>query len=135
MSESAPKSFAKAPDGPGARLRAWLDWLLQGPEGGAAGGQALPRFFPVFLLLFGVGMILISLIGDQGLIAYYRLQREAQTLHGEVRRLQRHRVGLEQQIEALRNDPAYIEHLARRLLGLVKPDEIVLQLPRPKSTP
>ncbi len=38
-------------------------------------------------------------------------------------------------LEALRNDPAYIEHLARRRLGLVKPDEIVLQLPRRKSTP
>jgi cell division protein FtsB len=105
------------------RLQAWL----AEPDTLAAGH--LPRFFLLFLLLFGVGMILISLVGDQGLIAYYGLRREARTLRSDVTALEAQRVELTRQIEALRDDPEYIAALARRRLGLVKPGETVLQLP------
>jgi cell division protein FtsB len=111
---------------PWQRLQAWL------AAGEADGADSLPRFFLLFLLLFGVGMILISLVGDQGLIAYTGLRGEAARLRSEVTRLEERRVLLTRQIEALRSDPDYIAVLARQRLGLVKPGEVVLQLPRPK---
>jgi cell division protein FtsB len=105
------------------RLLAWLS------DGEAAATGQLPRFFLLFLLLFGAGMILISLVGDQGLIAYYGLRRDAQALREDVTRLDARREELTREIEALRSDPDYIAHLARKRLGLVKPGETVVQLP------
>jgi cell division protein FtsB len=107
------------------RCLAWLS----GGERSAEAAEELPRAFPVFLLLFGVGMILISLVGDQGLISYYRLQTEASDLRQEVGQLQQRERALLQEIKALRSDPAYIEMLAHQRLGLVHPDETVIQLP------
>jgi cell division protein FtsB len=114
------------------RLRAWLSGL---PTGDTTAPGHLPRFFVLFLLLFALGMVLISLVGDQGLIAYYGLQREAAHLRREVGVLEQRRVTLIQQIEALRSDPEYIAHLARQRLGLIKAGETVLQLPRAERRP
>ncbi len=83
----------------------------------------------LFLGMFGVGMILISLIGDQGLIAYYRLRGEAEALKEDVAGMEGRKNRLLREIEALQNDPATIEHLARKYHGLVKPGDVVLQLP------
>ncbi|MBI4083783.1 MAG: septum formation initiator family protein [Candidatus Lambdaproteobacteria bacterium] len=108
-----------------ARLRAGGAEILR--DRGSA--ERLPRGFLVFLLVFGAGMILISLVGDQGLIAYLRLQEEARTLEVEIQQLEAHRHDLEREVRALRDDPAYIELLARKRLGLVKPGETVIELP------
>lgn len=105
------------------QLRAWVrSGALQPAEG------RLPRLFLWFLLLFGVGMIVISLVGDQGLIAYYRLQQEARSLRQEVAHLEARRGEVRREIRALRHDEGAIETLARRELGLVKPGETVVQL-------
>lgn len=112
-----------------ARLR---KWLAEGPRGGNL-VEELPRLFPLFLLLFGLGMILISLVGDQGLIAYYRLQKEAETLRLELQTMQGREQELLREIDALNNSDAYLEMLARRNLGLVKPDEMIIQLPPAKG--
>ena len=129
MSDPAMPRPARLPGAgsPWQRLQAWL------ADGDSVAAGHLPRFFLLFLLLFGVGMILISLVGDQGLIAYYSLRREAQSLRADVTALEARRVELTRQIEALRGDPEYVAALARKRLGLVKPGETVLQLPRQES--
>ena len=132
MSEAPSSRPGRAVAAAGHLWQRWQAWLADGES--LAAGQ-LPRFFLLFLLLFGVGMILISLVGDQGLIAYTSLSREARALHEDVGRLESRRVLLTQQIEALRSDPDYIAVLARKRLGLVKPGETVLQLPRSQDAP
>ena len=114
----------------GARLQRFRTWLLDS----GSQKETLPRVFLLFLLLFGTGMIVISLIGDQGLIAYYRLRTEAAQLRQDVKRLEKRRTFLGHEIRALRDDPRYIEHLARRDLGLVKKGEIVVQLPAKEAS-
>jgi len=120
------------------RLAPWVEraraWLAESGAGAAA-GERVPRAFLVFLLLFGCGMILISLVGDQGFIAYLGLQREATALRRDIQALETRQVRLQQEIRALREDPAYIELLARQELGLVRPGEVVIQLPRPQEVP
>jgi cell division protein FtsB len=109
----------------------WLrDWLR---EDDGMWHDAPPRPLLLFLLIFGLGIILISLLGDQGLIAYHGLRREEAALRAEIAALQEEERKLAAEIEALRSDSQYIEMLARRRLGLVKPGETVLQLPRAAS--
>jgi cell division protein FtsB len=130
------KEFASGKPGEGAAGRSapWLAWLLD-TGGNKPLGERLPRWFLLFLLLFGAGMILISLVGDQGLIAYYGLRREARTLRADVEGLEQRRRLLQQEIEALRSDPEHIAYLAHKRLGLVRPDETVVQLPPAEEAP
>ena len=111
------------------RLQAWLT----DPEALAAG--QLPRFFLLFLMLFGVGMILISLVGDQGLIAYYGLRRDAEGRRRDGPRLGRGRREVSGRRGALRGDPECSACRARERLGRVKPGGAALQLPRPGPRP
>lgn len=120
---------------PGAPVRLWQRWQAWLADAEAVAAGRLPRFFLLFLLLFGVGMLLMSLVGDQGLIAYYGLRRDADHLRADVTRLEAQRVELKEQIQALRDDPDYIAYLARTRLGLVKPGETVLQLPPKRPRP
>ena len=92
----------------------------------------LPRALLSFLLLFAFGMMLISLVGDQGLAAYWMLRAERESLQQDVKALEARERELLLEIEALRGDPAYIEQVARRELGFVKPGEVIVQLPDEK---
>ncbi|MCH7479633.1 MAG: septum formation initiator family protein [SAR324 cluster bacterium] len=79
--------------------------------------------------VFLTAMILMTLLGEQGLIAYLRMQREAEHLRTEVRELQARQRELTWQVRALREEPGYVELLARQKLGLAKPGETIIQLP------
>ena len=93
------------------------------------GERASYRFFQAFLLLFVIGMILVSLFGEQGLIAYFRMKNEVARMGEQVEALQEKKETLILKIRALREDQDYVELLARQKLGLVKPGELIIQLP------
>ena len=118
--------------GAGRRLRALGAELAGGL--GALWGRAptawgLPRGLALFLFVFALGMLAISLVGDQGLIAYWMLRSEEAALRRDVTRLEAREAELVREIEALRSDPSYIEQVARRDLGFVRPGEVIVQLP------
>lgn len=117
-------------------LKNWagnLQGVFRAGEDGAEALGGLPRYSAAFVLLFMVGMLLISLFGDQGLIAYYRLKAEARQLRGDVAALSERQGELAREIRALRDDDGYIEALARQRLGLVRHGEIVVQMPLPRE--
>ncbi|MBI3993713.1 MAG: septum formation initiator family protein [Candidatus Lambdaproteobacteria bacterium] len=115
---------------PLARARAWLATDASGT------GLGLPRAFMAFLVIFGVGMILVSLVGDQGWIAYLRLQGERGQLRQRIEETRAREAQLRREIHALQDDPAYLEQVARKLLGLVKPGDVVIEMrPKRKSHP
>ncbi len=111
-----------------ARARQALAGLIPEKPREAA-GTALPRGFWIFLAVFAAGMLLVSLVGDQGLIAYWKLHGEAEALRGEIATMEARKSELARVIQALQDDPYYIEQIARQELGLVRPDEVVLQIP------
>ena len=111
---------------PLARARDWLSADASGT------GQGLPRAFTLFLVIFGVGMIVVSLVGDQGWIAYLRLQAEREQLVQRIDVTRAREAQLQREIHALQNDPVYIEQVARTLLGLVKPEDVVIEM-RPRG--
>ena len=92
-------------------------------------GLALPRGIWIFLAVFAAGMALVSLVGDQGLIAYRELRSEADRLRVHVVQMEARKSDLVRVIKSLHEDPDYIEQVARQKLGLVRPGELVLQIP------
>jgi cell division protein FtsB len=84
-------------------------------------------------LLLLVGLAVVSLVGDRGLVRLYQMHQEKTTLEGEVESLAATIDQLKDEARALRSDAATIEAIAREELGLVKPGELVFQFPTPES--
>ena len=94
---------------------------------------SLPR---VVLLLAAlvVGYLLFSVASD--VLLSHRLDRDEQRLQQEIVELRRHQRELEAIREYLRTDE-YVEGVARRVLGLVGPGEmlVVVSSSAPTATP
>ena len=71
-------------------------------------------------------MLLFSLFSDKGLSDYFELKGERDRLVLENIQLKEKNDELYRAIERLRNDPEYIESVARKELGMIKEDEVIL---------
>lgn len=84
-------------------------------------------------LLIGTGVVLVDAIaGDRGLFVLLRAREEGRTRAASVESLRRENQRLSEQASRFRDDPASIEDLARRDLGMIKPGEklfIIRDLP------
>jgi cell division protein FtsB len=96
--------------------------------------QALRIFTPgrilLVAILVAVGYLAFS--AGNNLVDSYRLVNEEQRLEGEVAKLEAELDQLDQVREYLRSDE-YVEFMARRVFGLVKPGEklVVVDAPQP----
>jgi cell division protein FtsB len=76
------------------------------------------------LLLFAATVIVIDvLVGDRGLVAMLRARREYDSAAADLARRRAENEQLREEARRLREDPAAIEEIARRELGLIKPGE------------
>lgn len=64
-----------------------------------------------------------GLFGERGLVALVRTQHQQQALAAHVSRAKASNDRLREEVRRLREDPAAVEELARRELGLLKPGE------------
>lgn len=83
-------------------------------------------------LVIGVLAILAVIglaVGASGMLRVWEMQRELEVLERDIVQLRAQTTKLNQQVERLRNDPAYIEKLAREDLGYVRQGETVLKFP------
>ncbi|MCP4003776.1 MAG: septum formation initiator family protein [bacterium] len=65
---------------------------------------------------------------ENGLVSLIVLQERVRTTDERVFELKTERVKLAEQARRLRFDPLEIETVARGVLGMVRPDEVVVQL-------
>jgi cell division protein FtsB len=81
----------------------------------------------VRVLLLGVAAVLVvdALVGDQGLLAMLRARRQAEALAATIARQRAENARLREEVRRLTEDPAAIEEVARRELGLIRPGEKV----------
>ena len=86
-------------------------------------------FSLVILGLFS--LLLFIMFSDNGLADLFKLKSERDRLLQENARLQRENLDMYRTIERLKNDPEYIESIARKELGMIRRDEIIL---KPKSS-
>ena len=79
----------------------------------------------VVLLLFAG----LTVYGWQGVVRRRQMREQLQSLERENVALRRDAERLAQIIDRLRNDPAYLERIAREERGMVRPGETVLKFP------
>jgi cell division protein FtsB len=78
------------------------------------------------LLLFIAAVIVVdALVGEQGLFAMLRARRQAEELAAAIARQKAENGRLREEVRRLTEDPAAIEEVARRELGLIRPGEKV----------
>jgi cell division protein FtsB len=90
-------------------------------------------------LAFVAGVIVLdALAGDRGLLAMLRVRRQYTALAAALEKDRAVNARLAEQARRLREDPAAIEEVARRELGLIKPGEklfIIKDVPAPGAPP
>ena len=64
-----------------------------------------------------------AVVGDKGLMAMLKARRQYRTLEAALDRAKTDNARLREEARRLREDPAAIEELARRELGLIRPGE------------
>ena len=81
----------------------------------------------VHLLLIVVALLVVvdALVGDRGLVAMLRARRQGDELSAIIARQRAENARLRDEARRLLDDPAAIEEVARRELGLIKPGERV----------
>src|SRR5204862_7652353 len=83
------------------------------------------RIVHVLLLFVASILIVDTLVGDRGLLAMLRARKAYDELTLAVARQRAENAHLREEARRLREDPAAIEEIARRDLGLIRPGEKV----------
>jgi cell division protein FtsB len=79
------------------------------------------------LILSGI-LVLLSIIGDKGVLDLRKLKTEEQKLQAEIQILSKKQAEWMAKIDSMKRNKSYIETLAREKLGLIKKNELVFQL-------
>jgi len=88
----------------------------------------------VFFGLTGLVLIYLCitlLVGDNGLFKYWELRKTKTKLDSEITGLEKQNTELKKQVNALKNDPYYIEKSAREEYGLARKNELIFQFEDP----
>ena len=86
--------------------------------------QRLGRRILAGLFFFVVCVLVVdALVGDQGLMATMRARKQYDELASDLARLRNENASLREEVRRLTEDPAAIEEIARRELGLMSPGE------------
>ena len=75
------------------------------------------------LVAIGALLLVNALVGEKGLLEMMKARREYYALEQSLQRLRVENARLREEARLLKEDPATIEDLARRELGLIKPGE------------
>ena len=79
--------------------------------------------------LLTVAMLLLAVFDERGALAVQRRRQELEQLNKEIAKATEDNNAHRKTIEELRHDPRAIERRAREELKLVRPGEIVIELP------
>ncbi|MEJ5359142.1 MAG: septum formation initiator family protein [Desulfobacterales bacterium] len=90
--------------------------------------HALALSGAVFLILLVGFYILFS---ERGVADLQRMLADRAQLEELNQKIVRENIALGQEIDRLNHDPAYIERIARKELGMIRPNEIVIKPQRP----
>ncbi|MDY6903958.1 MAG: septum formation initiator family protein [Thermodesulfobacteriota bacterium] len=72
-----------------------------------------------------IGLVGLILYGSNGYFDYVRFKQKKERLVQKNQGTEVENQHLSRKIKRLRDDPVYIEHVAREELGMVAPDEVI----------
>jgi cell division protein FtsB len=84
----------------------------------------------IALVVLAVGL---AVFGVKESVRAWQMRRDMHVAEGEVEALRAKQADLTRTIDRLRNDPLYIEKLAREEMGMVREGETVLKFPSQNS--
>ena len=89
--------------------------------------SAKQKFLMSLAALVIIAMAAFIVFGDNGVLDLQRLRSKNHRLVETNEALARENLMLHRQIQRLKNDHAYIESIARRELGMIKAEEVILK--------
>ena len=81
-----------------------------------------------FAIIVLFSLLMFTLFGEHGLADLNRLKTERDILSKKNDELIRENLSLYREIERLKNDPEYVENVARNELGVIGKDEVVIKV-------
>lgn len=81
-----------------------------------------------FIMISILSLFFLIILGDNGLIDYHRLKKERDALVEENQNIQQEIQSVSIEIDRAKNDPEYIEAIARQELGMIGKDEVILKV-------
>ena len=78
-------------------------------------------------------MLLFIIVGNNGLIDLYRLKTKKDHLVSKNGELTKKNLSLYREIERMKNDPKYVENVARKELGVIGKDEVIIKVKKRKG--
>ncbi len=82
----------------------------------------------VFVILALFSMLMFIIFGDKGFADLSQLKAERDRLLKKNAELVQENLSLYREIERLKNDPTYVESVARKELGVIGKDEVIFKL-------
>lgn len=87
------------------------------------------------LALLILVLVVHDVFGTHGFLAMRRKQQEIQKINAGLDQLNKENEQLEQEVRELKTDPRKIEKIARDELGLARPGEVIIKIPRSQQLP
>jgi len=87
------------------------------------------------LALLVLVLLVHDIFGTHGFLAMRRKQLEIKKVTTDLDQLNKENLQLEQEVRELKTDPRKIEKIARDELGLAKPGEVIIKIPRAQQLP
>lgn len=78
-------------------------------------------------------MLLFIVFGENGLTDLYKLKMEKDNLSKKSDELKKKNLSLYREIERLKNDPGYVEDVARKELGVIGKDDVIIKVKKKKG--
>ncbi len=91
------------------------------------------RFLKIVIFLVVVALLWIILLPGSGLLALWKKRAELKSLQQQTVVLDRENAQLQEDIDRLQNDPAYLEEVARKQHNLLRKNERVFEFKPKKS--
>jgi cell division protein FtsL len=95
----------------------------------------LRHYGPALLGLLVLVLVVHDIFGAHGYLAMRRTQQEIQKVTKDLDQLNKENSELEQEVRELKTDPHKIEKIARDELGLARPGEVIIKIPRGQQLP
>ncbi len=95
----------------------------------------LRQYGRALLGLLVLVLVVHDIFGTHGYLAMRRTQQEIKRVTADMEQLNEENLQLEQEVKELKTDPHKIEKIARDELGLARPGEVIIKIPRSQQLP